>query len=97
MFPLEVPKQNLIDFHHNDPAIKYVQHDKNIFVFSSLASAMYNARENVAEDTIDSRIKSYFKSESLGYLYRIKFANRIITDCVREEGDQHLCYKMVKI
>ena len=36
------------------------------------------------------------KSESLGYLDRIKFSNKIMTDRVREEGDQQPRYNMVK-
>ena len=32
----------------------------------------------------------------MGYLDRINFANKMMTDRVREEGDQHRCNKTVK-
>ena len=32
----------------------------------------------------------------MGYLDGTKFANKIMIDSVREEGDKHLCYKMAK-
>ena len=86
----------MIDFHRNSPAIKYVQHDKNICVFRILESAMYDAREHDEEKAIASWLEPFLKSESLGYLGRIKFANKIMTDRVREKGDQNLRYKMIK-
>ena len=86
----------MIDFHKNSHAIKYIQHDENNFLFISLASAIYYSTEHFAEKAIDSPIESSLKSESLGYLDSIKFANKIMTDRVREKGDQHLRNNMVK-
>ena len=57
---------------------------------------MYDAREHDAEKAIASWLEPFLKSESLGYLGRIKFANKIMTDRVREKGDQNLRYKMIK-
>ena len=42
----------LIDFHHNALVIKYVQHEENNCVFSSLTRALYDAREHAAEKAI---------------------------------------------
>ena len=86
-------KTNLIYFHYNYPAIKYVQHDKSTCVFIRLSSALYNATEHVAEKDIASRLESSLKIESSGYLYWINFPNKIMKDSVRKEGYQHLCYK----
>ena len=58
---------------------------------------MYYTREYVAEKAIYNHIESYLKMESYGYLDRIKFDYKIITDCVREEDKQHRCYKTVKL
>ena len=89
-------KTKLIGFHHNFHLIEHVQHDKNTSVFISLAFAMYDAREHIWEKAISYQLESFLKSESSGYLDRIKFANKIITNCFTEEGYQHLCYKMAK-
>ena len=85
-----------MDFNHNAPAIKYVQHDKNTRVLSSLASALYDSREHVVEKAIAYWIEESFKSASLGYLDRIKFDNKMMTYRVREEGDKNLRYNMIK-
>ena len=45
---LKCQKIDLIYSHHNPPEIKYVQHDKNTCIFSSLASDIYDAREHVS-------------------------------------------------
>ena len=37
------------------------------------------------------------KSESLGYLDRIKIANKIMTDHVSKEANQNLRYNVVKL
>ena len=47
---------DLIDFHHNSPAIKYVQHEKNTCVFSSLDYDIYNRREHSSEKDISFSI-----------------------------------------
>ena len=83
-------------FRHNSSAIKYVQNQKSTCVFSSFASALYDAKEHVEKKAIAYWLKSSFKSESLGYLNSINFANKIMTDRVREVGNQNLCYNMVK-
>ena len=38
-------KTDLINFHQNYSAIKFVEHDKNTCLFSSLVSNLYDARE----------------------------------------------------
>ena len=40
MFPLEVPKNDFIDFHPYDPAIKYIQHEQITCVFSELVFSL---------------------------------------------------------
>ena len=45
---------------------------------------------------IASWIESSLKSESLGFLDRINFSNKIMTDRVWEKGEQHRRYKIVK-
>ena len=57
---------------------------------------MYGTREHGAEKSIVHWIESYLKSEPLSYLYRLNLSNKIMTDHVREEGDQNICYKIVK-
>ena len=54
-------KPDLIDFHHNSPAIEYVQHGKNTCLFSSLAYDMHYSREHVSEKTFDSLLESSLK------------------------------------
>ena len=56
IFPLEVPKTDFIDFRTYAHAIKYVQHEYNTCVLSSisLVSDMFDGRENVAEEAFDS-------------------------------------------
>ena len=48
--------------------MKYVQHEKNTCLFSSLASSMYDTREHFTEKAIASWKESYLESELLGYL-----------------------------
>ena len=82
-FHWKCEKNDLIDFHHYAPSIKYGQHDENNCILSSLESAMYDAREHVSEKAIYSWLEWSLKSESLGYLDSIKFNNKMMTDCVR--------------
>ena len=58
MSPLEVQKKPIfVDFHPYASSIKYLQYDRNACVFSSLASSLFDARENVAEKSISSRLE----------------------------------------
>ena len=76
--------------------MKYVQHEKNTCLFSSLESSLYDTREHVTEKAIDSWKESSLKSESLGYLDKIKFANKLMTYRVRGEIEEHHRYKILK-
>ena len=42
-------KKDVIYFHPNASAIKYVQHDKNTCCFSTLKSVMYDTIDHVSE------------------------------------------------
>ena len=96
MLPLEVSKTRFGLYSSQFPLNKICSTFKKTCVFSSFASYLYYAREHVAEKYISSRLESSFKIESLGYLDRINFVNKIIPYSVREEGDQHICYKVIK-
>ena len=57
---------------------------------------MFDEREHVTEQEISLRLKSSLFCESFGYMYRIKFSNKIMTDSVRTKGDQNRCYELVQ-
>ena len=59
------PKTDLIDFHPYAPAIKYVQHENNICLFSILVSYLFDARENVAYQAVALRLELSFKVNHL--------------------------------
>ena len=69
MLPLECPKNIFFYFHPYVSEIKYVQHEDNTSVFSSLAYAI----EHVAEQAVALRLTSYVKSELFSYMDSIKF------------------------
>ena len=58
---------------------------------------MFDTREHVAEQAITSRLESSLKMALFGYMYAIKFSNKIITDHVRYKGEQCCCYKIVRL
>ena len=53
----------MVYFHHNSPEIKYVQHEVNTCVYSSLVSDIYDSIERVEENDISSTLESFLKSE----------------------------------
>ena len=89
-------KQEITSFHLYAPVIKYVQHKKNPCCFGSLAYYLFDAREHVAEHDIALRLESYSLCESYVYMDGIKFSNQIMTDRVRNKGEQINCYNIVK-
>ena len=80
--------------HPHETEIKYVQHDENTCFFSSLSSALFDAREYFAEHTIVLRLKLYLLCESKGCKDRIKFLNDIMVDKERNKGGRDCCYKV---
>ena len=96
VFPLEVPKNDFIDFHPYAPAIKYLQHDNNTCVFSRFSSALFDARKHVVEKAISSQFRSSLYCASLGHLDSILFANKVMKDHVRDKFEQNFFYKMVQ-
>ena len=79
-----MPKTYLFDFHPYAPVIKYFQHNKNTCVFSSLVYALFDSIEHVTEKDIAHQIESSVYCASLDYFDRIFFANKVMTDCVKE-------------
>ena len=77
--------------------MKFLQHDKNNNVFSGLESDIFDVVENVAEQNIDSRTELSFEMASLGYLYEIKFANKVMTDRVWGIFHQHCRYRSFQL
>ena len=96
MFLLEVHNKIFHWFPSLCPFNKISSTRQNTCVLICLVSSKFDARDHVTEKNIVSQLESFLKSESLGYLDRIKFDNKIITYCVREEGGQHRSYSIVK-
>ena len=88
---------NLVDFYPYAPAIKYVQHGDNSCVLISLSSSMFDTREHVSEQAIYLLLESFFRSALLGYIDRINFTNRIMTECVRDKFEQRPRYKTFQL
>ena len=57
---------------------------------------MCDARVNVSEQAIASLLESSLFCESFGYIDRINFANKIVTDRVRTKGEQRHYYELVQ-
>ena len=82
-------------FQRYAPKINYVQYGEITCCFTILVSDMYYAREYVTEREILSRLKSSLFCESFGYMYRSKFENKNIADCVRTNSKQCRCFELV--
>ena len=62
--------------------------------FSTLVSALFDDKEYVAEQAFVSRLKPYLLFEYFCYKDRIKLSNDIMSDHVRNKGEQRICYKI---
>ena len=69
----------------------YQKHDQNSCCFSSLALPLKEPNQFASADEIATRISSLLTGE---ILYRVMFANTIMTDEKIIKGDQHLRYKL---
>ena len=76
------------DFHPQEPEIKYVQNEDNNCFSSILESALFAANEYVAEHTVLSRLSQYLSCDTIVYIKRIRFATKILTDYLRNKGEQ---------
>ena len=63
-----------------------------IIVVSVACSMLCLIPETKSEQDIASRLESSLFYEKIGYMYDIKFANKIMTDRVNNKGEQrHNC------
>ena len=88
-------KSEIKNFYPYSPEIKYVQRGKTIFCLSSLDSDLFGSRDHFSEKSISSRLESSLFCESFGYMYRSKFENKNIADCVRTNSKQCRCCELV--
>ena len=75
-------------FNPHVPEIKYFQDDEYTCVFGSLASALFAENENFAENAVVSQLSSYLSCDTVGFMNRINIFSDILTDCVRNKGEQ---------
>ena len=83
------------DFHPHEPEIKYFQNEENTCVFSSLYSDLFSENEHYVEHAVLSQLSSYLSCDTVGYMNRIRFSTKILTDGVRNKGEQQRHYKVV--
>ena len=80
-------------FHKDAPILSYYQKTLNSCCFRSLASAFASIKHFKASDAISIRIKESLKSEVGNCIY---FANEIMLNHKRNEGEARVHYKLIK-
>ena len=80
-------------FQNDAPILKYCQRSLNSCCFSSLASSFASIHHNNAANAISLRIKESLESEAGN---RIDFANDILKDNKRNEGEARVNYNLIK-
>ena len=68
------------------PEIKYVKYADNTCFLISLSYALFYDNENVAENSVVSRLSSYLSFETVDFKNMIMFSSDILTDSVRNTG-----------
>ena len=89
MFHVPLGNTNNTEMHNFDPhvpGIQYVRDDKNTYVLSGMGYSLFDENGNVSEHYVVSWLSSYLSCETVGFMNRIRFATKILTDCVRNNG-----------